>query len=500
MRSAVRRIESGLQGLADAGMVRVQAVKGNASVVDVFVKRANPLAEAVEWDESRAPSSVLDPWYPGKTETGRWRAVRQLGGMFTLGETGSGKSTLLLARLLSLCGCGDAFDILIDLKGGRSARPVLEAGAADWVITSRAEAEMAYLMAEAEILARAEGAYDGNEQLTPSRSTPALYLHVDETHKLSSVTKGTAQAAASMSTVATTGRSSAVYEDVITQYGSLESSVRTEETRMNLALRFVFRMARADMASFAIKEWAALDVSKLDGPGECYAQDAAETDPERMRGVNITHDAFRELAPARIAKRGPKPRLILWCGDQPCPAGGTWQEFLDSRWARLPKAFREISPQYQAWADEHGEADEPEQRPVPAAATSSPAAADADSGASVAAQIEAETAGDDIAPTPTAAARSGTAATRLERFAAALSAAADGGLTRAALAAASGYSPSQVSAELKRLAERGAAVNRDQRWFPVPGRDALAELRAIRAGDDAIIPGEMRLHLLSPAS
>jgi hypothetical protein len=352
---------------------------------------------------------------------------------------------------------------------------------------------MAYLMAEAEILARAENAYDGNEQLTPSRSTPALFLHVDETHKLSSVTKGTAQAAASMSTVATTGRSSAVYEDVITQYGSLESSVRTEETRMNLGLRFVFRMPRADMASYAIKEWAALDVSKLDGPGECYAQDAPETDPERMRGVNITHDAFRKLAPARIAERGPKPRLILWCGSQPCPAGGTWQEYLDSRWARLPAAFREISPQYREWADEHGE---PEQYSVSPAA-SPPPAPDRDTGAAVAAAIAAETEGDDIAPTASAAAAAGTGATRRERFAAALTAAAGTGITRGALADASGYSPSLVSAELKRLSERGAAVSRDQKWLPVPGRDVRAEMEAARAGDDALLPPDARLHLVS---
>lgn len=501
VRNVRRRMESALAEFAGAGGVDIRDVKGNPSQVDACFKRRNPLAKTVEWDESRAPSSVLDPWHPGTTESGRRRPVRQLGSLFVLGAKGTGKSTLLLTRLLALCGCDDAFSILIDLKGGRSARPVLEAGAADWVITSLAEAELAYMLGEAELLARAEGAYDGNEQMAPSRTTPAVFFHVDETHRLSSVNRGSTAAANSMEAVATTGRSSLVLEDVITQYGALDASVRSEATRMNLDLRFVFRMPRADMASFAINEWASLDVSKLDGPGECYAQDASETDPERMRGVNITHDAFRELAPARIAKRGPKPRLILWCGGQACPAGGTWQEFLDSRWGRLPGAFREISPQYREWADERGEADEAEHGSVSIGPPPPAARPAEDSGAAVAAQIAAETQGDDLAPTPSAAAAAGTGASRRDRFAAALTAATGDGITRAALAAASGYSPSQVSAELKRLAERGAAVSRDQRWHPAPGRDIRAELLAIRAGDDAIIPAEMRLHLVSsPAS
>ncbi len=110
----------------------------------------------------------------------------------------------------------------------------------------------------------------------------------------------------------------------------------------------------------------------------------------------------------------------------------------------------------------------------------------------VAAAIAKETEGDDLAPTATAeAAARGTGATRREKFAAALAAASGTGITRGALADASGYSTSLVSAELKRLAERGAATSRDQRWFPVPGRDVRAEMEAARAGDDAL------LHLVS---
>ena len=61
------------------------------------------------------------------------------------------------------------------------------------------------MLGEAEIQARNEGAYDGSEQMTPTPLTPAMFLHADETHKLSGVAKGSKRAADSMSTIATTG-------------------------------------------------------------------------------------------------------------------------------------------------------------------------------------------------------------------------------------------------------------------------------------------------------
>jgi hypothetical protein len=501
LRGSVSLIESALQDFAAAGGVSVFPVKGNKSQVDVSLKRLNPLVEAVEWDENLAPGSVLDPWYPGVTETGRRRAMTQMGSMFTLGETGSGKSTLLLARLLSLCGCPDSASVLIDLKGGRSARPVLETGAADYVVTTLAEAEMTLMLAEAEIQARNEGAYDGGEQLTPTPLTPAMFFHADETHKLSGIAKGSKRAADSMSTIATTGRSAAVYEDAVTQYGSLEASVRYEETRMNLLLRFVFRMARAEMASFAINEYGRLNVSELEEPGECFASEKGKTDPEKMRGVNISHEAFRALAPARITARGPKPALKLWCGGQQCPAGGTWQEWWDSRWSRLPAAFRGISVQYQEWRDEFGEPEEapaapgvaassaPAPAPRPHLASLPPAGEDDDEdGAAAAARIAAETDGDDIAPVPGAEVRAAaiTAANRA-RFFSLLAAAPPDGARTAELIGQSGVSNGWAYDTLGRLAERGAAAQPARGLFaPVPGRDAAAEYAAMKAGDGAL--------------
>lgn len=485
VRAALPRIESAIDDI-DEGRVSVHPVAGHRSQVELRIKRDNPLREDVTWDEAIAPRSVLDPWHPGLTESGQWRAMRQLAGIWANGETGSGKSTLLLDRLLSLAGCDDAFSILIDRKGGRSARPVLETRAADWVITGQAEAELAYQLAEAEILARAEGLYDGHEQAKPTRRDPAIFIHVDETHHLTSFAKGTAQAANSMSVVATTGRSSLVHEDVITQYGALEASVRTEETRMNLGLRFAFRMPRAELASYAIKEYQQLDVSLLEEPGECYASDEPRASMERMRVVNVSHDEFRRIAPARVARRGPKPPLKLWCGAQPCPAGGTWQEFLDSRWGRLPEGLRAISPQYHEWAASQPRAADDATAPGTAqAAAPEPRREVSMEAAEIAARIAAEA--EEYAGVPDGPLAKGSPrladvlAAQQDAFCDALS---PEGATVAQLVTESGCSKTWAYDTLPRLAQAGAVAEvRRGLWACLPGADVHAALAGLKATD-----------------
>jgi hypothetical protein len=514
VKAALPRIESMIDDI-DEGRVSVHKVPGHRSQAELRVKRENPLAEGIPWDESIAPRSVLDPWYPGRTEAAEWRPMTQLGAIFAIGMKGSGKSTLLLTRILSLAGCDDAFSILIDLKGGRSARPVLETGAADWVITTLPEAELAHLLLEAEILARSEGMYDGHEQATPTRRDPAIFMHVDETFKLTSVAKGSKPAADSMAVIASTGRSALVQEDVFTQHGSLEDSVRTEQTRMNLDLRFAFRMPRPEHAAFAIKEYAKYDVSRLEEPGECYATDAPGADPdERLRGVNVSHDEFRRLAPPRIEARGPKPRLKLWCGSQPCPAGGTWQEFLDSRWGRLPAAFRDISPQYREWADgrEIGAPDDAVAATAVSPAVAAPAPAwrrapvDPEA-AEVAARIrdDAEPYKDVTSgPLPAgtlnfATVQAGQEARMLDVLAASSPGAP---VTVRQLCDASGLSSSTAYDKLGRLVALGAVVKvRQGLYAQAHGADVRAATASVKAGDDALTAEARRgtLHVVHTA-
>jgi hypothetical protein len=495
IRGAVHLIESALEGMADIGMVRVEPVKGNASQVDVFMKRENPLREVIEWDPSLAPRSVHEDAILGVSETGELVRAPMRVNAFVNGKTRSGKSNHLALRLTQLAGCDDDRQIVIDLKK-RSARPLLRASAVDWVVTDRDEARDCLRMLCAEVAARSRDWDTGEEQALATPSTPALHAMIDEANPLTSATAGTAECARLLSVVASQGSGLEVYCEVYTQYGALEESVQTEQTRMNLPLRACYATEHADHGQFALGDGRG-DTSKLEGKGEFLLKLGPRTRPERIRAPHMPHRLLEEITAAN-ARRVRRPRLALWCGGEPSGIGSlTWQEWWDRRWLRVDPAFRSVSPQYAEAVERYGE---PDQSPVSPAAPP-PVAAGDDTGATVAAQIEAETAGDDIAPTATAAASAGSRASRLERFAAALQSAPGDGITRGELAAASGYSPSLVSGELKRLAERGAIVSRDQRWRPLPGRDMLAELQAVRAGDDALLPGEGRgLHLVSPAS
>ena len=104
----------------------------------------------------RADPAVVD----GMAESGSWKTISPRRNRFVIGETRSGKSNDLLVGLAQLTGCPDDYQILIDLKGGRSARPVLEAAAVACVITDTDDARLLLRMLEAEALARAYAAVD----------------------------------------------------------------------------------------------------------------------------------------------------------------------------------------------------------------------------------------------------------------------------------------------------------------------------------------------------
>ena len=177
-RQAVPGIESAAEGQADIGMVRVEPVKGHPSQADIYLKQENPLLGVVEYDPEIAPQSVHDPAPFGKLETLAWKMVSMRVNRFTIGMTRWGKSNDLLVFIAHLSGCPDARFVLIDLKGGRSARPVLKSGTAEYVVTEVDDARMYLRMMAAEGKARQMYAYDGNEQLLATEETPGL-VHDD---------------------------------------------------------------------------------------------------------------------------------------------------------------------------------------------------------------------------------------------------------------------------------------------------------------------------------
>lgn len=498
VQQAVHLIESALEGLAEPGRVRVERAGRNGSQVDLFIKRENPLKEIVEWEPALAPASVHEQAVDGLTETGQWKTVPMRVNKFVIGRTRSGKSNDLLLLVAQLSGCPDDRQVVIDLKGGRSARPLLEAAAVDYVITDVDEARMYLLMLTQEIRARAMYAYTGEEQLHATEEMPAWHTLIDEVNGLTSVQNGDTECANHLATVASQGSGLEVYVAVYSQYGALEDSVRTEQTRSNLALRAAYAVEEPRHGEFAISEWHKFDASKLEERGT-HLTKLGKTFPEQIRSPHMPHPLLKSISAANARKLAPRPRHQLACGDWACPAGGTWQEWWDRRWLRLEPAFRKISPQYREAAsavtgevaevpvpDESGVIIGPAQTVTIAPAPSAPGEGD---GASVAARIDAETEGPDIPPPDKRAmARVATAMRQQkEAFADAL-AGASHGISPAQLQDESGMSSSWVHQMLAALTDRGAVTKiRRGLYAPVPGIDMHEAVRAVESGNDALL-------------
>jgi len=480
-------IESGLDGFADIGMVRVEPVKGHANWFDFYFKRENPLKGIVEYDPALAPRSVHEDIAVGLKESGTWKTIPARCNRFVIGRSRSGKSNDLLVCLAALTGCPDDWQILIDLKGGRSARPVLKAGAAGYVITELDEARMCERMLEAEIQARGYYAPDHDEQLQATVDDPALHLLVDEVHGLTSVPNGDAECAAKLANIASKGMGLEVYAWVFTQHGSLEDSVRTEQTRLNLNVRTVYAVEQARHGAYGIEEYNKLDASKLEEKGTAYWKDSPHATPEQVRGPHMPHKLLEQVAAQNTALVH-RPPLRLYCGDQDAGNGQTWQEWWDTRWLRLHPAFHDISPQYQAAV-----ASSPAQAftamPAPPEPQPAPAPGEGDA-KQAAARIQAEMdelygGRTDVNP---AKVNLGPVITRQkEAFAAALESAPPGGISPAQLAAESGRGRTWVHGQLTALVDLGAVTQIGRgRYVPAAGQDIRRALAAIRENGDRL--------------
>ncbi len=333
-------IPSALAGMFPPGSVRHFPDEKDGSRFFLEFRKASPLAEPVAYDLALAPRSVSDLAVLGKTETGQWRTGTLLKSAFVGGQTGSGKSNYLSVEAANLSGCMDDWQILIDLKGGRSARPLLPG--VDYPVITLDEARQVLQMLADEITERSGRMYFGSEQHVPTIEDPAIHLLVDETFKLTSVQRGDAECAKLLMDIASQGRAVAVHVEVFTQYGSLESSVRDEQTRSNLPRRVLFRTEQADHGAFFIKDFHKHDASRLEEPGTFLLKDGAKADTEEIRAPYMPHDLLAKIMLQNCALKMDRPPLRLYAA--------RWQGWWDTRWERLPEIFRELSPQYQRYA------------------------------------------------------------------------------------------------------------------------------------------------------
>lgn len=503
VRQVLHLIESGTEGLADAGMIRAEPVKGNPSQFDLFFKRENPLRELVDYDLGMAPQSVHDPMPDGLTETGAWKMTTLRTNSFVIGATRTGKSNRLLVRVAALSGCRDGRPVVIDLKGGRSGRPVLKAAAAEYVITEMDEARLYLAMMAAETHARAKYAPAGEEQLLATEEDPSLHTFIDETHGLTSVANGDADCARLLALGASQGSGLEIYFEVYTQHGSLEESVRTEQTRANLPLRVCYRVEEPRHGAYAIPEYSKLDASRLEEKGTCYIKDGPKSLPEQVRTQNMPHRQFTRIAAQNAALTGPRPPLRLYCGAQMSPAGVTWQEWWDTRWLRLDPAFHADSPQFQEYAAMLAAASPAEAHGIIkgiragalADAAPSPVPGQGD-GRSAAGQIDAELEQahrgipDGFRPSSGIVASMKTVTRRQkDAFADALAAAPpQHGISPAQLREESGMGRTWIHQMLAALAEQDAVTQlRRGLYAPLPGTDIRAAVELVEAGNDQLL-------------
>jgi hypothetical protein len=496
VRQVTHLIESGLDGYADIGMVRPEEVKGKPSQFDLFFKRENPLREIVEYDLALAPRSVHEQAPLGFTETGKWKMASLRANGFTIGAKRTGKSNHLLVRLAALTGCADDRQILVDLKGGRSARPVLAAGAVDYVITEVDEARMVMRMLVAEALGRAKHCYvDEEEQLHATVEVPAIHLMIDEVHGLTSVSNGDTECARLLAEVASKGAGLEEYVEVYTQHGSLEESVRTEQTRGNLDLRTVYRVMEARHGAYVIPEYNKLDASKLDEKGTCYVKDGPEALPEQVRAPHMPHSLLRQIAAQNAQLVSGRPPLQLYCGAETAyvtEAGPvTWQQWWDTRWLRLDPAFHAISPQYQAAVAASPAAAFTVTEQAREAALPQPAAEPGTGNARQAAERirrELEEAHRGVPAGPPPQVNLGPViAAQKDAFASALESAPPDGISPTQLRKESGMGESWIYAKLRALVEMGTCTQIGRgRYLPVPGEDIRQALAAIEAGNDQL--------------
>jgi len=483
-------IESGLDGYADIGMVRAAPVKGKPSAFDLFLKQENPLREIVPFDMATAPRSVHDPFILGRTETGGWQTTTARRNRFVIGETRSGKSNDLLVGLAQLTGCADSRQVLIDLKGGRSARPVLRTCAVDYVVTEVPEARMLLLMLVTETSFRAKYAYDGEEQLLATAQVPSLHTLIDETYGLTAPENGAGDAECRrlLALLASQGSAVEEYEWVYTQHGSLETSVGTEQIRANLRLRIVYRVTEARHGQFVIPEFHKLDASKLEEQGTCYVKDGPRSSPEQVRAPHMPHSLLEQVARANAALVAGRPPLRLYCGAEMSPAGVTWQEWWDTRWLRLDPAFRKDSPQYAEAAERY--APEPETdggsvsvAPSPATvmAAAEPGTGDAAAAvARMARELHDVHAGAPDGP-PRKVNLAAVMAAQKDTFAGLLQHAPEGGISPTQLQKDSGMSSSWTYQTLQSLADLGFITQLGRgRYVAVPGRDIAAGIAMIK--------------------
>lgn len=307
----------------DAGCVRFERASGAEFVVHVVTR--NVLAETVPFpfDPNEDPITINEPFGIGPNELGDiveilWREIHVL----LSGTTGAGKSNLLAVLLAQLTRCNDTVIWMIDLKGGRTAKPWLKpwltgsdpratCPVIDWVATTLDEVEI-MLNCLVKVIDYRSAAGD-DEKIVPSPQQPQIILICDESAVVfGNNVPGGPRRAQLLENISGRGRSEAVGVG-LSVLRSTVTMIGSGDAKSLFKLRLAMGVSGAADARLALDDSElASGVAALKYPGTLYMQqDSARPIPTKSYRMNF--DRIPEIAAAHTPWRPGLERDLELC-------------------------------------------------------------------------------------------------------------------------------------------------------------------------------------------
>lgn len=305
------------------GAIRFRRAAQGSGTFYVDVISQDVRAEVIPLPRDFTARSVNDPFPIGRDIVNGEEIEVLLREVLTMifAQRGSGKSNLLMVLLAQLARCVDVVIWMIDLKGGRVARPWLapwfdgrtERPVLDWVATTLGEAK---LMSECAVKAiEFRSLTSCGEKIIPSARQPAIFVICDEGTNLTGLrTPGSTALVNLLVDLINRGRSEAV--DAILSY--LRANVNTTGTS-DLKAQAMLKIAlgassAADGTSALDHAGAGSEVAGLEHPGEFVLQHKTE----RLAGkvFRVEYDEVPAIAEACSTWRpGLEEPLETYLGD-----------------------------------------------------------------------------------------------------------------------------------------------------------------------------------------
>jgi hypothetical protein len=266
------------------GAVRFEMGKEHSANVWMHLSERDVLKEEVAFPAGNKPRTINKPFSVGIDENGEEMLVlfREVAALIA-GIRGAGKSNLIAVLLARFCQCVDTVIFMIDMKGGRTARPWLQPWldgkcprpAIDWVATTREEADLMLEACMAGIDVRSRSGI-GGEKITPSTGTPAILLISDDIAvifrsggpKRGQVKTTNTQLADKGLVITATGRSEAVDPVLVVQRATV-TMTGTGDLKSQCKLRFGLGTVTESEARMLLPDnWrGARPLAHIDSPG-----------------------------------------------------------------------------------------------------------------------------------------------------------------------------------------------------------------------------------------